>query len=94
MKNLQRNDLHHPGDVCLCVPHPLFSDGISVTGLPISSPLRQVLKSRSDNKPVSGEPGKSEYSHVKVGQERGPGLQQCIPPVQVSPSLSHFLHTR
>ncbi|XP_011607307.1 trafficking protein particle complex subunit 9 isoform X2 [Takifugu rubripes] len=44
----------------------LNDDGISVTGLPISSPLRQVLKSRSENKPVGSEPGKSEYSHVKT----------------------------
>uniref|UniRef100_A0A3Q3XLN3 Uncharacterized protein n=1 Tax=Mola mola TaxID=94237 RepID=A0A3Q3XLN3_MOLML len=44
----------------------LNDDGISVTGLPISSPLRQVLKPRSDTKPVGSEPGKAEYSHVKT----------------------------
>ncbi|XP_034016028.1 LOW QUALITY PROTEIN: trafficking protein particle complex subunit 9 [Thalassophryne amazonica] len=43
----------------------LNDDGISVTGLPISSPLRQVLKPRSENKTVSGESGKTEYSHIK-----------------------------
>ncbi|KAJ3609209.1 hypothetical protein NHX12_023733, partial [Muraenolepis orangiensis] len=35
----------------------LNDDGISVTGLPISSPLRQALKARGE--------GKTEYSHVK-----------------------------
>ncbi|XP_029298705.1 trafficking protein particle complex subunit 9 isoform X2 [Cottoperca gobio] len=41
-------------------------DGISVTGLPISSPLRQVLKPRSETKTVSSESGKTEYSHIKT----------------------------
>ncbi|XP_035285687.1 trafficking protein particle complex subunit 9 isoform X2 [Anguilla anguilla] len=44
----------------------LNDDGISVTGLPISSPLRQVLKPRAENKSVGGEPGKAEYNHVKT----------------------------
>ncbi|XP_038580658.1 trafficking protein particle complex subunit 9 isoform X1 [Micropterus salmoides] len=44
----------------------LNDDGISVTGLPISSPLRQVLKPRSETKPVSSESGKAEYSHIKT----------------------------
>ncbi|XP_075867291.1 trafficking protein particle complex subunit 9 isoform X1 [Nelusetta ayraudi] len=44
----------------------LNDDGISVTGLPISSPLRQVLKPRSDSRPVSSESGKAEYNHVKT----------------------------
>ncbi|KAM3595839.1 uncharacterized protein V6R79_003704 [Siganus canaliculatus] len=44
----------------------LNDDGISVTGLPISSPLRQVLKPRSETKPVSSESGKAEHSHVKT----------------------------
>uniref|UniRef100_A0A7N6ADD0 Trs120/TRAPPC9 N-terminal domain-containing protein n=1 Tax=Anabas testudineus TaxID=64144 RepID=A0A7N6ADD0_ANATE len=43
----------------------LNDDGISVTGLPISSPLRQVLKPRPETKPVSSESGKAEYSHIK-----------------------------
>uniref|UniRef100_A0A8C4H031 Trafficking protein particle complex subunit 9 n=1 Tax=Dicentrarchus labrax TaxID=13489 RepID=A0A8C4H031_DICLA len=43
----------------------LNDDGISVTGLPISSPLRQVLKPRAETKTVS-ESGKAEYSHVKT----------------------------
>ncbi|XP_031441795.1 trafficking protein particle complex subunit 9 isoform X2 [Clupea harengus] len=43
----------------------LNDDGISVTGLSISSPLRQVLKSRAENKTAGTEPGKSEYNHVK-----------------------------
>lgn len=37
-----------------------------MTGLPISSPLRQVLKPRSESRPVSSESSKAEYSHVKV----------------------------
>ncbi|KAM9737489.1 trafficking protein particle complex subunit 9 isoform 2-T3 [Menidia menidia] len=44
----------------------LNDDGISVTGLPISSPLRQVLKPRAESKPISTEPGKADYSHVKT----------------------------
>ncbi|TMS17922.1 trafficking protein particle complex subunit 9 isoform X2 [Larimichthys crocea] len=44
----------------------LNDDGISVTGLPISSPLRQVLKPRAETKNVSSESGKAEYSHVKT----------------------------
>uniref|UniRef100_A0A3Q3L5L3 Trafficking protein particle complex subunit 9 n=1 Tax=Mastacembelus armatus TaxID=205130 RepID=A0A3Q3L5L3_9TELE len=44
----------------------LNDDGISVTGLPISSPLRQVLKPRPDNKPVSSESGKVEPCHVTI----------------------------
>ncbi|XP_055081412.1 trafficking protein particle complex subunit 9 isoform X1 [Periophthalmus magnuspinnatus] len=44
----------------------LNDDGISVTGLPISSPLRQVLKPRPENKSVSSESGKAEYNHIKT----------------------------
>uniref|UniRef100_A0A673AJQ3 Trafficking protein particle complex 9 n=1 Tax=Sphaeramia orbicularis TaxID=375764 RepID=A0A673AJQ3_9TELE len=44
----------------------LNDDGISVTGLPISSPLRQVLKPRPETKSVGGESGKAEYSHTKI----------------------------
>ncbi|KAG7458179.1 hypothetical protein MATL_G00235340 [Megalops atlanticus] len=44
----------------------LNDDGISVTGLPISSPLRQVLKPRAESKPVSAESGKAEYNHIKT----------------------------
>ncbi|XP_068189699.1 trafficking protein particle complex subunit 9 isoform X2 [Antennarius striatus] len=44
----------------------LNDDGISVTGLPISSPLRQVLKPRSETKAVSSDSGKAEYSHMKT----------------------------
>ncbi|XP_061597659.1 trafficking protein particle complex subunit 9-like [Cololabis saira] len=45
----------------------LNDDGISITGLPISSPLRQVLKPvRSDSKTLVGDPAKNEYSHVKT----------------------------
>uniref|UniRef100_A0A8D3CDM2 Trafficking protein particle complex subunit 9 n=1 Tax=Scophthalmus maximus TaxID=52904 RepID=A0A8D3CDM2_SCOMX len=43
----------------------LNDDGISVTGLPISSPLRQVLKPRTETKTVGSESGKAEYSHIK-----------------------------
>ncbi|XP_030645125.1 trafficking protein particle complex subunit 9 [Chanos chanos] len=44
----------------------LNDDGISVTGLPISSPLRQVLKPRTENKPVSTDTSKTEFSHIKT----------------------------
>uniref|UniRef100_W5LNM2 Trafficking protein particle complex subunit 9 n=1 Tax=Astyanax mexicanus TaxID=7994 RepID=W5LNM2_ASTMX len=44
----------------------LNDDGISVTGLPISSPLRQVLKPRPENKQVNTDANKSEYNHVKT----------------------------
>ncbi|XP_066524848.1 trafficking protein particle complex subunit 9 [Hoplias malabaricus] len=44
----------------------LNDDGISVTGLPISSPLRQVLKPRPENKQVNTDASKSEYNHVKT----------------------------
>ncbi|XP_047188008.1 trafficking protein particle complex subunit 9 isoform X2 [Scophthalmus maximus] len=44
----------------------LNDDGISVTGLPISSPLRQVLKPRTETKTVGSESGKAEYSHIKT----------------------------
>ncbi|KAK9527239.1 hypothetical protein VZT92_015892 [Zoarces viviparus] len=44
----------------------LNDDGISVMGLPISSPLRQVLKPRPENKSVGSESGKAEYSHIKT----------------------------
>ncbi|KAA0710000.1 Trafficking protein particle complex subunit 9 NIK- and IKBKB-binding protein [Triplophysa tibetana] len=52
--------------------HDLNDDGISVTGLPVSSPLRQVLKSRSENKSVGADSSKNEYNHVKSPS----GLQQ------------------
>uniref|UniRef100_A0A673ZY66 Trafficking protein particle complex subunit 9 n=1 Tax=Salmo trutta TaxID=8032 RepID=A0A673ZY66_SALTR len=45
----------------------LNDDGISVTGLPISSPLRQVLKPRAETKPLGSESSKTDYNHVKVG---------------------------
>ncbi|KAI5100868.1 trafficking protein particle complex subunit 9 isoform X1, partial [Silurus meridionalis] len=44
----------------------LNDDGISVTGLPISSPLRQVLKPRPENKQVNSDANKSEYNNVKT----------------------------
>ncbi|XP_066571939.1 trafficking protein particle complex subunit 9 isoform X2 [Amia ocellicauda] len=46
----------------------LNDDGISVTGLPISSPLRQVLKPRAETKAVNpSESSKTgEYNHVKT----------------------------
>uniref|UniRef100_A0A672RIA5 Trafficking protein particle complex subunit 9 n=1 Tax=Sinocyclocheilus grahami TaxID=75366 RepID=A0A672RIA5_SINGR len=47
--------------------HDLNDDGISVTGLPVSSPLRQVLKPRAENKPVGSDASKNEFNHVKVG---------------------------
>ncbi|RXN09353.1 trafficking particle complex subunit 9 isoform X1 [Labeo rohita] len=45
--------------------HDLNDDGISVTGLPVSSPLRQVLKPRAENKPVGTDASKNEFNHVK-----------------------------
>ncbi|KAK3558157.1 hypothetical protein QTP86_011880 [Hemibagrus guttatus] len=44
----------------------LNDDGISVTGLPISSPLRQVLKPRPENKQVNSDANKNEYNNVKA----------------------------
>ncbi|XP_067111585.1 trafficking protein particle complex subunit 9 [Osmerus mordax] len=44
----------------------LNDDGISVTGLPISSPLRQLLKPRAEAKPLGSESSKAEYNHVKT----------------------------
>uniref|UniRef100_A0A8C1MH91 Trafficking protein particle complex 9 n=1 Tax=Cyprinus carpio TaxID=7962 RepID=A0A8C1MH91_CYPCA len=44
----------------------LNDDGISVTGLPVSSPLRQVLKPRTENKPVGSDASKNEFNHVKT----------------------------
>ncbi|XP_047675211.1 trafficking protein particle complex subunit 9 isoform X5 [Tachysurus fulvidraco] len=44
----------------------LNDDGISVTGLPISSPLRQVLKPRPENKQVNSDASKNEYNNVKT----------------------------
>ncbi|XP_051526754.1 trafficking protein particle complex subunit 9-like isoform X2 [Myxocyprinus asiaticus] len=46
--------------------HDLNDDGISVTGLPVSSPLRQVLKPCSENKPAGTDANKNEYNHVKT----------------------------
>ena len=45
---------------------PVVPDGISVTGLPISSPLRQLLKPRAEAKPLGSESSKAEYNQVKV----------------------------
>lgn len=44
----------------------LNDDGISVTGLPISSPLRQVLKPRPENKQVNSDASKNECNHLKT----------------------------
>uniref|UniRef100_A0A3P8Y5W5 Trafficking protein particle complex 9 n=1 Tax=Esox lucius TaxID=8010 RepID=A0A3P8Y5W5_ESOLU len=41
-------------------------NGISVTGLPISSPLRQVLKPRAETRPPGSESSKTDYNHVKM----------------------------
>ena len=54
-----------------CCPNVL-PDGISVTGLPISSPLRHVLKPRAE-KSGGTEGGKTEYSHIKVKTHPYPG---------------------
>ncbi|XP_071229754.1 trafficking protein particle complex subunit 9-like isoform X3 [Salvelinus alpinus] len=44
----------------------LNDDGISLTGLPISSPLRQVLKPRAETKPLGSESSRTDYNHVKT----------------------------
>ncbi|KAM4705735.1 trafficking protein particle complex subunit 9 [Rhinophrynus dorsalis] len=46
----------------------LNDDGISVSGLPISSPFRQVVKPRAESKPIStSESNKgSDFNHVKT----------------------------
>ncbi|XP_041739682.1 trafficking protein particle complex subunit 9 isoform X3 [Coregonus clupeaformis] len=44
----------------------LNDDGISMTGLPISSPLRQVLKPRAETKPLGSESSKTDYNHIKT----------------------------
>lgn len=72
------------------VPCRLFADGISVTGLPISSPLRQVLKPRSDSRPVSSESGKAEYNHVKVIPRLLPASPEILGTARsVAPLLPH-----
>ncbi|XP_044540410.1 trafficking protein particle complex subunit 9 [Gracilinanus agilis] len=46
----------------------LNDDGISVSGLPLSSPFRQVVKPRVDSKPVNPPEGSKsgDFSHVKT----------------------------
>uniref|UniRef100_A0A8C0G1R8 Trafficking protein particle complex subunit 9 n=1 Tax=Chelonoidis abingdonii TaxID=106734 RepID=A0A8C0G1R8_CHEAB len=46
----------------------LSDDGISISGLPLSSPFRQIVKPRVDSKPINpAESGKvGDFSHVKV----------------------------
>uniref|UniRef100_A0A8D0CTD5 Trafficking protein particle complex subunit 9 n=1 Tax=Sander lucioperca TaxID=283035 RepID=A0A8D0CTD5_SANLU len=51
----------------------LNDDGISVTGLPISSPLRQVLKPRPENKTVSSESGKTLEAVLNFKYSGGAG---------------------
>uniref|UniRef100_A0A8C3I3G1 Trafficking protein particle complex subunit 9 n=1 Tax=Chrysemys picta bellii TaxID=8478 RepID=A0A8C3I3G1_CHRPI len=51
----------------------LSDDGISISGLPLSSPFRQIVKPRVDSKPINPtESGKvGDFSHVKqVGSPR------------------------
>uniref|UniRef100_A0A8C6NFM6 Uncharacterized protein n=1 Tax=Melopsittacus undulatus TaxID=13146 RepID=A0A8C6NFM6_MELUD len=49
----------------------LSDDGISVSGLPLSSPFRQVVKPRVETKPINPqESSKSgDFSHVKVSEQ-------------------------
>uniref|UniRef100_A0A8C9TN46 Trafficking protein particle complex subunit 9 n=1 Tax=Scleropages formosus TaxID=113540 RepID=A0A8C9TN46_SCLFO len=60
----------------------LNDDGISITGLPISSPLRQVLKPRAENKPISAEANKTERDpgHLQLhgNNERPPTLEAIL----------------
>uniref|UniRef100_A0A8C4XJM2 Trafficking protein particle complex 9 n=1 Tax=Falco tinnunculus TaxID=100819 RepID=A0A8C4XJM2_FALTI len=46
----------------------LSDDGISVTGLPLSSPFRQVVKPRVETKPINPQESSKvgDFSHVKV----------------------------
>ncbi|XP_034619557.1 trafficking protein particle complex subunit 9 [Trachemys scripta elegans] len=46
----------------------LSDDGISISGLPLSSPFRQIVKPRVDSKPINPtESGKvGDFSHVKT----------------------------
>ncbi|KAH0617395.1 hypothetical protein JD844_015551 [Phrynosoma platyrhinos] len=48
----------------------LNDDGISVTGLPVSSPFRQVIKPRVENKPINPPEANKvgDFSHVKVSE--------------------------
>nr|XP_021157062.1 trafficking protein particle complex subunit 9-like [Columba livia] len=48
----------------------LSDDGISVTGLPLSSPFRQVVKPRVETKPVNPQESSKvgDFSHVKVSK--------------------------
>ncbi|NXT08016.1 TPPC9 protein, partial [Prunella fulvescens] len=48
----------------------LSDDGISVSGLPLSSPFRQVVKPRVETKPLNPQESSKvgDFSHVKVGE--------------------------
>lgn len=48
----------------------LFLDGISVSGLPLSSPFRQVVKPRVEAKPINPQESSKagDFSHVKVSK--------------------------
>ncbi|XP_052439794.1 trafficking protein particle complex subunit 9-like [Carassius gibelio] len=46
--------------------HDLNDDGISVTGLHVSSPLRQFLKPRAENKAVGSDASKNKFNFVKT----------------------------
>lgn len=56
---------------------PFLPDGISVSGFPLSSPFRQVVRPRADSKatnpPEGGKPG--DPSHVKVSR---PPCAACL----------------
>uniref|UniRef100_A0A8C3Q2Z8 Trafficking protein particle complex 9 n=1 Tax=Chrysolophus pictus TaxID=9089 RepID=A0A8C3Q2Z8_CHRPC len=69
----------------------LNDDGISVSGLPLSSPFRQVVKPRVEAKPVNPQESSKggDFSHVKVSDikiskicfycSRGsPGVNYCL----------------
>uniref|UniRef100_A0A672TKY6 Trafficking protein particle complex subunit 9 n=1 Tax=Strigops habroptila TaxID=2489341 RepID=A0A672TKY6_STRHB len=48
----------------------LSDDGISVSGLPLSSPFRQVVKPRVETKPINPQESSKagDFSHVKVSE--------------------------
>uniref|UniRef100_A0A8C0EDP6 Trafficking protein particle complex 9 n=1 Tax=Bubo bubo TaxID=30461 RepID=A0A8C0EDP6_BUBBB len=63
----------------------LSDDGISVSGLPLSSPFRQVVKPRVETKPINPQESSKvgDFSHVKVSA--------CHQNKQIKNVLQHFI---
>lgn len=74
---------------CMTLQRDVVSDGISVTGLSISSPLRQVLKPRSETKPMGTESGKPEHNQGKVSSLGSSLYRQA--PVRSPSIISRYL---